>query len=141
MIDGLKLDMKKAFDRMEWTFLIRVLKARGFNERFYELIHSYCLNSVNFSILLNGSIARSIKPSRGLRQGDPLSPFLFILGSKVFTCLLRREEDKGVFNGIKVDRNAPAISHLFYAEDLLVMGRVKEEEAEAFKRCFETYCS
>lgn len=55
----------------------------------------------------------------------------------MFTRLLRREEDVGVFHGIKVDRFAPAISHLLYADDLLVMSQVRMKEAESFKRCFE----
>lgn len=61
----MKLDMKKAYDRMKWTFIIRVLKKWGFSEKFYDLLYS-CLNSDSFSLLLNGSKMKSFKPGRGL---------------------------------------------------------------------------
>lgn len=83
----LKVDMKKAYDRIEWIFLIWVLKAWGFSEHFLKLIYS-CINTVNFSILLNGNVTRTIKPSRGLRQGDHLSHFLFIMCDEVFMLLM-----------------------------------------------------
>lgn len=105
-----------------------------------KLIHS-CINTVNFSILLNGSVTKTIKPSRGLRQGDPLSPFMFIMCAEVFTRLMNREERKGNIHGIKVAKNAPAVSHLLYTDYLLVMSRANKKEAEAFKRCFNTYCN
>lgn len=77
----LKIDMRKAYDCMEWTFLIRILKAWGFDEDCIFVIYS-CISTVEFSLLLNGNISETIKPGMGLRQGDPLSPILFIMGSK-----------------------------------------------------------
>lgn len=103
------------------------------------LIHS-CLSLVNFSLLLNGSISKSFKPRRGLRQGDPLSSLLFILGSEMLTRLLGLEGLKGDLNVIKVDKNAPAITHLMHPDDLLIMCRAKEKEAASFKKYFERYC-
>lgn len=135
----MKMDLKKAYDCTEWTFIIRILKAWGFGDLFIQLIYSN-LNTLEISLLLNGNISERIKPGRGLRQGDPLSPTLFILGTEVLSRLLLKEEEEGRLHGIKVDRNGPAISHLMYADDLLFMSRAGQKEVEAFHKCSQIYC-
>lgn len=70
----MKIDIKKAYDSMEWSFIIRVLKAYGFSDQFWRLIYS-CLNSVTFNFLINGSVSKKFKPSRGLRQSSILFAF------------------------------------------------------------------
>lgn len=82
------------------------------------------MSSVSYSILLNGSPYGFFKPSRGLRQGDPLSLLLFIIGSKVFSRLLSRKESHGNLHGISIGRGVPPISHLLYANDLLIFAKL-----------------
>jgi hypothetical protein len=81
------LDMEKAFDKMEWHFLLSILQKLGFHPRWIHWIR-LCISTSSFSVLLNGSPFGLFSPSRGLRQGDPLSPFLFIIGSEEISRLL-----------------------------------------------------
>ncbi|CAN6570663.1 unnamed protein product [Malus baccata var. baccata] len=121
---GIKLDMHKAYDRVEWDFLMAVMEKMGFNSRWRSLIMG-CISTVNFSILLNGQPGSKFTPSRGLRQGDPLSPYLFLLVSEVLSLLIQRESDRGRIEGIQMDSVGPMISHIFFADDTLIFLKAK----------------
>ncbi|XP_062014039.1 uncharacterized protein LOC133730473 [Rosa rugosa] len=112
---GLKLDMNKAYDRVDWDFLKAALTRFGFSRRWITLI-MMCVTSVSFSVVLNGNPGYFFKPSCGLRQGDPLSPYLFLIVSEVLSLRITRAIHDGSLLGIKLTRSCPVLSHLTFAE-------------------------
>jgi hypothetical protein len=135
----MKMDMEKAFDRMEWRFLIAILEKLGFSPLWLSWIR-ICISSASFSIFLNGSPFDFFFPGRGLRQGDPLSPFLFILGVEVFSMLMFKEEKNGCLKGLRIARNCPPIHHLIFADDLLIFGEAFVSVAANIKTYLDKYC-
>ncbi|GKV43150.1 hypothetical protein SLEP1_g50482, partial [Rubroshorea leprosula] len=125
---AVKLDMSKAFDRIEWPYLEQVMQALGFADGWIRLIMG-CVSSVTFEVLLNGREAGRVTPTRGLRQGDPLSPYLFILCAEGLTAMLNDAVTRGSLHSIQICRQAPKISHLFFADDSFLFLRATETEA------------
>ena len=83
-----KIDIEKAYDHVNWDFLFYILARMGFRERWITWIR-HCVSSVSFAVLINGSPSQFFSASKGLRQGDPISPLLFLLVMEVFTRMLQ----------------------------------------------------
>ena len=117
-----KLDIEKAYDNINWKFLFGVLQKMGFEPKWVSWIKQ-CVTTASFSVLVNGSPVGCFNSSRGLRQGDPLSPYLFILGMEVFSILMEKAASKGFLQGHKfVNRSGDELqlNHLLFADDTLV---------------------
>ncbi|GJX68153.1 RNA-directed DNA polymerase, eukaryota [Tanacetum coccineum] len=134
----LKVDFEKAFDSLSWSFLFSILEQMGFSSKWRSWIHA-CLNSAFASVLVNGSPTKEFKIERGLRQGDPLSPFLFILAVEALNVALLEATSNNIFKGIKVGKDMVHISHLQFADDALIMGEWSRSNAMNLSRiltCF-----
>ncbi|XP_074282739.1 uncharacterized protein LOC141607282 [Silene latifolia] len=108
----LKLDMSKAFDRVSWNFLMAVLRHMGFPSHWRNIIWE-CISTVSYRVLINGTPSNVLRPTSGLRQGDPISPDLFIICMEVLSRQLAMAEKMKNFTRIKISRYAPTLSHLF----------------------------
>ena len=98
-----------------------------------------CVTTTSFSILINGSPYSFFKPKRGLRQGDHLSPFLFILTTEVLARLIEREAANNKISGYKLAPNFMPITHLQFADDLFIFAQADKENMGSIKACLDTY--
>uniref|UniRef100_A0A803QQJ3 Reverse transcriptase domain-containing protein n=1 Tax=Cannabis sativa TaxID=3483 RepID=A0A803QQJ3_CANSA len=135
---AIKLDMHKSYDRMEWTFIRKVLRANGFDEKSCGLIMS-CVTGITYSAILNGTPLKKFQPQRGLRQGDPLSPFIFLLCQEVLSKIIQKHERENKTHGIQIARAAIPISHLMFADDTILFARANKEEAKNLMDCISNY--
>jgi len=135
---ALKLDMSKAYDRVEWHFLRGMMERLGFDERWINLIMQ-CVSTVSYRIKVNGEMTEEIIPTRGLRQGDPLSPYLFLLCAEGFSGLLIEAERTGNLEGVTICANAPSITHLLFADDSLLLLKVNDENANCLQHVLQRY--
>ena len=124
-----KTDMSKAYDRLEWSFIQAVLQRKGFHPTSIEWTMQ-CVKTVSYSFLINGSPMGDVVPSRGIRQGDPLSPYLFILCGDVLSGLCDRSQREGKLQGIRVATRSPRINHLLFADDTLFSAKPRQRTAE-----------
>uniref|UniRef100_A0A251UDF3 Putative RNA-directed DNA polymerase, eukaryota, Reverse transcriptase zinc-binding domain protein n=1 Tax=Helianthus annuus TaxID=4232 RepID=A0A251UDF3_HELAN len=117
----LKIDFEKAYDNVNWNFLNSIMEQMGFPSRWCNWIKG-SVESARSSVLVNGSPTFEFKCSKGIRQGDPISPFLFILVMEALSYMFDKEKSEGLLVGIQTPRNGPVVSHLFYADDAIIMG-------------------
>ncbi|CAL1352559.1 unnamed protein product [Linum trigynum] len=135
---ALKLDMEKAYDRVEWGFLFAVMEALGFNDHWMKWIKA-CVTSVSFTVLLNGNEHGYFRPQRGLRQGDPLSPLLFAIYTEAFSAILLNALGSQQLHGLKIHRLAPTLSHLFFADDTYLFLRATSSECHNLLHLLHQY--
>jgi hypothetical protein len=134
-----KVDFEKAYDSVSWSFLEYMMRRLGFSVRWCRWIRG-CVCCGNLSVLVNGCPTEDINIKRGLKQSDPLAPFLFLLVVEGLSCLVRSAEACGLYHGFKVGNSGLSISHLQYADDTLFLGEATMPNLWALKtilRCFE----
>jgi hypothetical protein len=135
---AVKLDMSKAYDRVEWSFLEGTMQRLGICNAFVENVMK-CVKSVSYRFKVNGNITDTITPGRGLRQGDPISPYLFLLCAEGFSALIHDAEERGAINGIKLARSAPSVNHLLFADDSLLLVEATMEGAAEINSILRHY--
>ena len=100
----MQLDIAKAYDKVNWTYMKRVLSAFGFDHKWIKWVMALVTSS-SFSILVNGSPSEIFSPSRGLREGDPLSSFLFILMMEGLGRVIKQAKAEGKIKGLLLYEN------------------------------------
>ena len=138
---ALKLDMEKAYDRLEWPFIQKCLEKLGFQSRWIQRTME-CITSVSYSLLVNDEPPGLIQPTRGIRQGDPLSPYIFILCMEALSNALIKEsleQKSGI--GIKLSTSLERIPCLLFADDCLLFCRADATTCTKLKSLLESFCA
>ena len=135
---ALKLDMSKAYDRVEWVFLENIMLKLGFTASWVSIVMK-CVRTVSYSVLINGEPRGFFHPSRGLRQGDPISPYLFLLCAEGLQALLEKVALSRSIQGLSISRGGPKLTHLFFADDSVLFCRASLRECHAIQEVLRIY--
>ena len=125
-----KLDIEKAYDSISWSFLMKVLSKMGFGSRWMDWMW-WCFSTAKFSVLINGVPEGFFSSSKGLRQGDPISPYLFILGMEVLSALIRRAVQGNFISGCRLRGRGDAeimVSYLLFADNTIVFCEASKDQ-------------
>lgn len=133
-----KIDFEKAFDSINWNFVDSILGFMNFSEKWRLWIRGI-LSSARASVLVNGSPSKEFQYERGVRQGDPLSPFIFIITMEAFTFFMNKGCELELFKGLKTPHNGPILTHLLYADDVMVIGEWMSENADFIARFMRAF--
>ena len=133
-----KIDLKKVYDRVDWRFLKAILVSFDFLDPIIKLIMFYVTSS-SLSLLWNGVKLLAFTPTWGLRQGDPMSPYLFILCMEGLSSLIRAKVDSGLWKSIQVGRGA-RISHLPFANDVLLFSKASDSQVRLVGETLDIFC-
>jgi len=134
----IKLDMAKAYDRVSWSYICLILRKMGFEEIFIDMIWRIMANNW-YSIILNGRRYGFFHSTRGLKQGDPLSPALFILGAEVLSRSLNRLHQHPLYNGFYMEMRGPQINHLSFADDIIIFTSGRKDSLKLIMQTLATY--
>lgn len=126
---ALKLNMTKAFDRIEWVFIDKIILKLGFPRAFVDLVMK-CICLATFSYIINGVPFGLVSPNRGLCQGDPISLFLFLLCLEGLLSLILHAVASKALLGLRICSNVPVISHLLFVDDSILFCKASQDQAE-----------
>ncbi|KAK4282627.1 hypothetical protein QN277_013982 [Acacia crassicarpa] len=135
---AIKIDLIKAYDRVSWQFMRRTLEEIRILEALIRLIMQ-CVTTSRINVLWNGGKTGEFEHSRGLRQGDPLSPYLFVLAMEKLSHIITTAVNGGIWKPIRVGSGGPKISHLVFADDLMVFMEAKEEQIYTLLKCLKLF--
>lgn len=129
-----KIDFAKAYDTVDWDFLEDMLKGMNFPSKWRRWVCEF-LSSAWTSFLINGSPSDNFNLERGIRQGDPMSPFLFLIVAEGLSLLVKRAVEIGILEASEVGRNKVKVTHLQYANDTIFTCPAKMSNIVNFHKC------
>jgi hypothetical protein len=133
-----KLDLAKAYDRVDWSYSQKALEKLGFDPRWINWIMA-CVRSVSYKVRLNGIFFVELQTYEGIWQGDPFSPYLFLLVGEGLSKLIQHEIENPVLQELKICRTNPGISHLQFADDSLLFFKADNQQALMIKKVLMNY--
>ncbi|CAM8979776.1 unnamed protein product [Rhodiola kirilowii] len=134
----IKVDFRKAYDTISWEYLDLVQKSMGFGP-LWRAWMSECFSTAQLAVLINGSPTEEFHMERGLRQGDPLSPFLFLLAAEGLSRIINKAAGEGLIGGVDWARNGENLTHLQFADDTVLLCRAEIKEVRNLKMILEAF--
>jgi hypothetical protein len=136
---AIKVDLSKAYDKLSWEFIWRILYEIKLPDQLINVI-MHSVTSVETNVKWNGARGDFFRPQRGIRQGDPISPYLFVLCMDKLSHLIMHAVERGEWRGIKAGRTGPMVSHLMFADDLLLFGEATEKQMQCVMDMLNKFC-
>jgi len=134
----IKIDLSKAYDRVSWLYIRMLLTHMGFELPFINWIMS-CISIVSFAVLINGATSSFFLVERGLRQGCPLSPLLFLLMVEGLSGAIGEAKSRGDFKGISISSTLRPITHFLFVDDILVFCSGRRGDGEKLSTILDLF--
>lgn len=134
---AVKMDISKAYDRLEWPFIRQVLETLGFYNIWINWVLQ-CISTVSYAFLIDNEVLGEVVPQRGIRQGDPLSPYIFILCAEVLSGLCVKAQEDGLMVGVKVS-HSPRLNHLLFADDTMIFTKSNKQSCSTLLHILRDY--
>ena len=136
----LKIDLAKAFDRSEWSFVLDAMRRQGYHGHFIKLIHA-CMSTASFSVNVNRQSYGKISATRGIRQGCPLSPYLFVIAINELSLRLQQALDDASLTGVTLGPGCPPIHSILFVDDLIICGEANMQQVHTINHILQSFCS
>lgn len=136
---AIKIDLEKAYDRLNWVFIKDTLQDIGLPCNFISLVWE-CISTSTMKVLWNGEALEEFSPSSGIRQGDPISPYLFVLCIERLFHLINAVVENKFWSPIQLSRGGPKLSHLAFADDLMLFSEASIEQVEIIGTILKLFC-
>ena len=135
----IKIDLEKAYHRLSWSFIRDTLQSLDFPEKWTKNIMHY-IQTPRLAVVWNGKCLDWFSPSRGIRQGDSISPYIFVLCMERVSSIIQAAVDAAKWKPIKLSRNGPALTHLFFSDDLILLAKASVDQLKEVMNFLETFC-
>jgi hypothetical protein len=139
MFMSIKIDLEKAYDRLDWEFVENCLNECTFPPNLVNIIQ-HCISPPSFKILWNGEKTDMFIPSRGIRKRYPLSPYLFVICMEQLSHIIADQVDAQYWKPMRAGRYGPQISHLLFVDDLLLFAEASFEQSHCIMHCLNLFC-
>jgi hypothetical protein len=136
---AIKVDLSKAYDRLNWSFIYHTLMEVGYPMEWIDVVMT-SVTSVRTNVKWNGERAEYFHPQRGIRQGDPISPYLFVICMDKLSHLITQAVDEGKWRPMQAGRNGPRISHLMFADDLILFAEANVDQINVVLNVLNQFC-
>ena len=137
---AIKIDLEKAYDKLDWNFVNQTLQEVGVSAHLRNLIW-HCISTSSMNVLWNGEPTEEFFSCRGIHQGDPLSPYLFVPCIERLSHLIQTSIFKGFWKPIFLSPRGPPLTHLCFADDLFILAESSLSQVEVIKFCLDTFAT